>query len=80
MIVALPVLAGFLYVVFSDPWWSTRPSDVAALQQKGVAVDGTLVVLKIVLGGLATTVAFAIPWAIIQMVGWIVEGFKQTKK
>ncbi len=80
VIVAVPVLAVFLYVIFSDPWWSTRPSDVAALQQKGVAVGGAFVAAKMVLGGLATTAAFAVPWAIIQVLGWIVEGFKQTRK
>lgn len=77
VIIAAPVLVIFLYIVFSDPYWSTRPSDVAAVQQKGIQVSEGLAFLKMVVGGIATIIAFAVPWALLQTIGWIVEGFKK---
>lgn len=69
LIFAAPVLVVCLFAILRDPWWSTP---YFAAQQ----ISGAGVALKVVVGATATIVAFTLPWGILQLIGWIVEGFK----
>ena len=54
-------------MIFRDPWWSEPYSK---------QVGGELVAFRVVVGAVATSAAFAVPWAIAQLIGWVAEGFK----
>jgi len=67
LIPAAAVFIVSIFVIFRDPWWW------ASYSAKVSASDAAI---KVGVGAMATVVSFTVPWATVQLVGWIVEGFK----
>jgi hypothetical protein len=75
LIPAVPVLAVCLFLILRDSssWW--RPG-VWWLTPSGTP----MVVNELMGAAIAATVAFLIPWGIIQLIGWVVEGFNRADR
>jgi len=75
LIPAVPVLAICLFFILRDQSLWGRPS-ASWLTPSGTPI----VVNELLVTAIATTVAFLIPWGIIQLIGWVVEGFNRADR